>query len=253
MRLPPVGGGILFLTMERDFKGIWIPKEVWLTKDLNIIEKLFLVEIDSLDNKNGCFASNKYFSEFFGISKGRCSQIISSLERKGYLTIYLKREGKQIIGRSLRVFNKLNTLVNKLNTPYLKNEQRVFKKHTYPYLENIQDNNTNTNNTINNTNKVKTDFLIFWDLYDKKIGKKDKVLKKWDKLKLETQNEILEYIPKYKISQPDKKFRKNPETFLNNESWKDEILKDESVKRKPQITDVNVSEYENPNAWKWEQ
>jgi len=34
--------------MNRDFKGVWIPKEVWINKDLTWMEKLFLVEIDSL-------------------------------------------------------------------------------------------------------------------------------------------------------------------------------------------------------------
>lgn len=68
--------------MERAFKGIWIPAEIWLNKDLTLLEKVFLVEIDSLDNENGCFASNEYFSNFFGLSKNRCSEVIKSLEKK---------------------------------------------------------------------------------------------------------------------------------------------------------------------------
>lgn len=67
------------------------------------------------------------------------------------------------------------------------------------------------------------DFEMFWNLYDKKTSR-DKCKIKWDNLKLEDQNKILEYIPKYKFSQPDKKFRKNPETFLNQKSWNDEII-----------------------------
>jgi hypothetical protein len=34
---------------ERDFKGIRIPKEVYLDKRLNANEKILLAEIDSLD------------------------------------------------------------------------------------------------------------------------------------------------------------------------------------------------------------
>ena len=75
------------IVMNRDFKGIWIPKEIWLNKELKLIEKCFLVEIDSLDNDDGCFASNGYFAEFFGISKGRCSQIIKSLEEKKMIKV----------------------------------------------------------------------------------------------------------------------------------------------------------------------
>jgi len=36
--------------MERNFKGIWIPKEIWLNEKLSLQEKVFLVEIASLDN-----------------------------------------------------------------------------------------------------------------------------------------------------------------------------------------------------------
>ena len=35
--------------MQRGFKGIWIPKEIWLSPDLNYVEKILLVEIDSLE------------------------------------------------------------------------------------------------------------------------------------------------------------------------------------------------------------
>ena len=65
---------------ERDFKGIWIPKEVWLTEELTLQEKVFLVEIDSLDNEDGCWASNKYFADFFNVTTQRASQVINNLK-----------------------------------------------------------------------------------------------------------------------------------------------------------------------------
>lgn len=67
-------------------------------------------------------------------------------------------------------------------------------------------------------------FSEFWELYDKKVGKKDKIEKKWNKLSEKTRKKIIDYIPYYRQSQPEKQFRKNPETFLNNESWNDEII-----------------------------
>ena len=36
--------------MNRAFKGIWIPKSIWLSRELTIQEKVFIVEIDSLEN-----------------------------------------------------------------------------------------------------------------------------------------------------------------------------------------------------------
>jgi len=73
---------------------------------------------------------------------------------------------------------------------------------------------------------INIEFDIFWNLYDKKIGNKEKLINKWKKLKDIEREDIIKYIPKYKLSQPDKKFRKNPETFLNNKSWNDEIIAD---------------------------
>ena len=68
--------------MKREFKGVWIPAEIWLNENLTIMEKLFLVEIDSLNGEKGCYASNEHFSNFFSLSKNRCSEIIKALEAK---------------------------------------------------------------------------------------------------------------------------------------------------------------------------
>lgn len=135
------------MAYERDFKGIWIPKEVWLSNALTMQEKLFYVEIDSLDNEQGCFASNSHFAEFFDVSKGRCTQIIKSLESKKLITINLEYKGKQVVRRLIRVVNKLNT---PLSNP------------KYPYLENAEDNNTTINNTVNNTAKSQAVYLPAW-------------------------------------------------------------------------------------------
>ena len=72
--------------------------------------------------------------------------------------------------------------------------------------------------------RINIEFDVFWDLYDKKVGKKDKIQKKWEKLKDLDRELIIQHIPNYKNAQPDKKFRKDPETYLNNESWLDEVI-----------------------------
>jgi hypothetical protein len=139
------------MSIHRDFKGVWIPKKIWLNKNLSIMEKLFLVEIDSLDNEDGCYASNSHFSEMFYISKGRCTQIVKSLERKGFVKITLIRDKKIITKRLIRVVNKLNTLVNKLNSPSENIKQG--------YLENDEGNNTVINNTKGEINPSAFYFL----------------------------------------------------------------------------------------------
>lgn len=66
-------------------------------------------------------------------------------------------------------------------------------------------------------------FEEFWDAYDKKVGR-PKAMKLWAKLSGRDKAECLAYIPKYKAAQPDKKYRKNPETFLRGQSWNDELI-----------------------------
>lgn len=75
--------------MNRNFKGIWIPAHIWLDKNINLTEKCLLAEIDSLSDIDGCFASNQYFADFFGLSKDRISKLISGLKNKGYITVEL--------------------------------------------------------------------------------------------------------------------------------------------------------------------
>ncbi len=81
--------------MERDFKGVWIPKHIWLNESLSMLDKVLLVEIDSLDqSERGCFASNKYFAEFCGCSESAVSKSISKLIKLGFL-YYNSFNGRQ--------------------------------------------------------------------------------------------------------------------------------------------------------------
>ncbi len=82
-------------TQERDFKGVWIPRVVWLDTRLNALEKVILTEIDSLDQgERGCWASNKHIAEFCQCSETKVSTAISKLITLGYL--YVKNfDGRQ--------------------------------------------------------------------------------------------------------------------------------------------------------------
>lgn len=66
-------------------------------------------------------------------------------------------------------------------------------------------------------------FDDFWDLYEKKVDRKV-CEPKWDKLKQPEKEAIMGHVPMYKLSQPDKQFRKDPETYLNRRSWENEII-----------------------------
>ena len=90
------------------------------------------------------------------------------------------------------------------------------------YAEHMETETENRTITINEN--INIDFEWFWNDYDKKVGDKQKLKKKWNKLTDEERQNAMNYLYLYKQSVPDKQFRKNPETFLNNKSWNDEII-----------------------------
>lgn len=147
--------------MNRAFKGIWIPKEIWLDKELSWIEKFLLVEIESLDNEQGCWASNDYFASFFGVSKDRISKLISGLNKKGYITVELiyKKGTKAVEKRVVKITDR-----------YRSKQLEGIGENTYtPIGENAEDNNTSFNNTINNTKdnmSDKSDVVPYLEIID---------------------------------------------------------------------------------------
>ena len=93
-----------------------------------------------------------------------------------------------------------------------------------------QQKDTNNNYKQLNNDKQVAGFEKFWSLYGKKHDKK-KCLQKWKKLKQSDKDKIFETLPAYIASTPDIQFRKNPSTYLNNESWNDEITINQQQQR----------------------
>lgn len=144
---------------NRRFEGIWIPANIWLSEELTMQEKIFLVEIKSLDNEQGCFASNEHFGKLFQLSKSRCSEVISKLKEKGLITIQLiyKGESKQVEKRVIRVnyaHQIFNEGIRKTEAPIRKVEGGI-RDVEAPPSEKAKDNNTLLNNTTNNTKRKK--------------------------------------------------------------------------------------------------
>ena len=92
----------------REFKGLWIPKEIWLSRELTMHEKVLLAEINVLSRANGCWAQNQHFAEFFGISERRVQVILKALKEKGYIRIeYIYKTGtREIKGRTILLTGK---------------------------------------------------------------------------------------------------------------------------------------------------
>ena len=116
---------------NREFKGVWIPKEVWLDGRLTALDKVILTEIDSLDNENGCSAGNEHLAKFCQCSETKVSTAIKKLITLGY--IYQKSFDGRIRILKSRLSKSEKQDLNNLNAEYKK--VKVINK----------DNNTNIN------------------------------------------------------------------------------------------------------------
>ena len=155
---------------HRDFKGIWIPKSIWLSTELSALEKVLLAEIESLDGGEGCIATNKYFAGFLGVSKSWVSKLISGLEKKKFITLELvyKRGKKEIDKRIIRrtpIELEDNTLYDNSDIPIAPECSDITEEE-----DNINNNNIYNNNLINN--KVnKEDKLNNINIYNNDLQK----------------------------------------------------------------------------------
>lgn len=111
---------------ERAFKGIWIDAEIWLDKELTIVDKVVFAEIDSLSGENGCIASNEYLAEFCNCSIAKVKNSIAKLKQRGMIE-QVAFDGRKRTLRSLRQLN-FSCLGSKFCTSK--------KKHTSYYREN---------------------------------------------------------------------------------------------------------------------
>lgn len=126
----------------REFKGVWIPKQIWLDERLNMLEKGILTEIDSLDNEeNGCFASNEYIAKFCQCSETKVSTAIKKLIELDYL--YVKSFDGRIRILKSRLSNFERQTINNLKSEF----------------KNFKDNNIINNKTNNIDYKYIVDFL----------------------------------------------------------------------------------------------
>ena len=128
--------------MQRDFKGVWIPKEIWCQNDLNITEKIVLSVVSTLSEQDdGCFANNEYFAQLLNLSKGRVSKIINLLVKKGYLETNFSyySEMRKVEKRKIKICME-GSQKEPQNTSFeVVNNQGYSQEQPYPLVENSQD------------------------------------------------------------------------------------------------------------------
>tara|TARA_R110000868_G_scaffold84878_2_gene239095 strand:+ start:479 stop:1099 length:621 start_codon:yes stop_codon:yes gene_type:complete len=110
--------------------------EVRYDNNLKANSKLLYAEITALCNMNAeCFATNRYFANLYGKSKGAISGWVSELVKNGYIKVHYiyKDGGKEIQYRYITI----------LKGGIKENHNTLLKKT-------VKNNTTNTNNIIYN-------------------------------------------------------------------------------------------------------
>lgn len=245
--------------MERQFLGVWIPKEIYLHKGLTPTEKLLLAEISSFSKNGICFASNEHFSEFLGVSKKHVSRLISKFVEMGFVTVELiyKNNTKEVEKRTITPI-----YIQEDTPPHLGGYPHHIQEDTPPlscvdplpidayYKE--QDKNTikeqdkvkKINKKEISAKKLEEEFEQLWKIYPRKLGKKKafdsfKKARKIKKIPYETiENGLYRYIKYLEQQETDEQFIMHGSTWMNGEKWQDEYVIT-GINRKPK----NAMEY----------
>ena len=162
-----------------------LPSTIRYDENLKPNVKLLYAEITALCNMNGeCFASNRYFAELYGKSKGTISGWVSDLVKAGYVKIEYtyKKDSRQIEHRYIRIIagaipEKLNDLYDKSlksNNTSINNKLTVSNKKRFkkPTLEEV-----NLYCKERNNNVSAETFINFYESKDWYVGKNK--MKSW--------------------------------------------------------------------------
>ncbi len=156
--------------IDRDFKGVWIPREIWLSPDLSLLEKCLLVEIDSLDcGPRHCFKSNENLAEFMGCSVPTVTRAIKFLEVKGLVSVTLLKTPTGTV-RTIKALIKMISSTNQNDeTPTNQNDQH---SNTVSSSSKKKESNTDPKHkhgeyghvllTYSELEKLKTSFPLDW-------------------------------------------------------------------------------------------
>lgn len=147
-----------------------------------------------------------------GISESKIQRILKYLEIEQQIEQQTNNKFRRILIKNYKQYQQSEQ----------QNEQPVNNKRTTS--EQPVNTNKNDKNENNEKNNTVLSFSEFWDLYDKKRGDKTKLEKKYNGINEEDRKKIMAHVKAYKLAQPDKQFRKDPATYLNNRGWEDEII-----------------------------
>lgn len=194
------------------------------------------------------------FVDELGLSNRGVIDAIRALKKKGLIfvlgqdrktnTITIKMDKCEALAASELVRNS-----HKQKTPTCENFSQTCEKNSYQLVRNSHTHDTRYHYTIpymsiflktQKENPCKAfskkekvlniPFDTFWNLYDHKSTNKKTAQAKWSRLTNQERQAVIDHLPAYIQSTPDKQYRKHPTTYLNQEHWNTPIAKPTATK-----------------------
>lgn len=214
---------------QREFKGIWIPREVWLDSKLNALDKVIFAEIDSFSsNGKVCFQNNATIAEFCQCSESKVSKTVSKLIDLGYIRCVSFDGRKRYLQSCLVNFTTLDSKKSEAAEQNLPHTNKPTGKSTINPHNPPEGERAATHRRAKTTDYDADGFAAFWAAYPKKAGKAD-ALKAWNKLAPDVvlQEQMGKALEVQKQSQQWRKdggqYIPMPATWLNGRRWEDEV------------------------------
>lgn len=158
--------------------------------------------------ESGVFlTSREALSRDTGLSERQVRTALDNLKATNELTIVSSRQGTMI---QVNNYEKYQSATNETTNERPTNDQRTTSNKN----EKKEKKEKNTTSAYS--------FNSFWLAYDKKVGRAD-AEKKWNRLSEADKRAAMQSVASYVQSTPDKQYRKNASTWINQRCWEDDI------------------------------
>ena len=202
------------------FKGVWIPRAVFVIDDLTLHQKIVVSMVINLTSDEPCYATNHYIGEILGIHPTRVSVHLNNLKKMGYLDIKIVRNKdkhitKRLITPTPALRNRIGGLSETANQPISETAKGIIKK------DNKEDNKhiSKSNGLIKD--REKEDFKKFWfTIPELRRINKPLTLKHWKEATHKESVETIQNAMELFVQRVEPQFIKTSYNWLKQEYWK---------------------------------
>lgn len=169
-----------------------------------ILVMLWLIASED-ENKDGVLPDDRKLCFRLRIKKSELDQVVTNLSH------WLEHFDDGLITSCYQDDDKLSHTPDQVDAPEKRREEESISSPSAPRVS-------------KKIVPVGSMFEDFWSSYGKKVGRKNSVAK-WNKINPDNELEkaILAAATVYAAANPEPKFRKDPERWLNEKRWEDEV------------------------------